>query len=665
MTHLTKTDYLKLCEEIWEHNRRYYVENAPTISDFEFDQLLSRLNSIEKQHPEWIYSGSPTQKVGEIVSGGFSTVPHRIPMLSLANTYSPEEIEEFIARVERFLGRKELIFTTEYKIDGIAVTLRYEDGFFVQGLTRGTGDEGEDITQNLMTIASLPMHLKGAAPSFLEARGEVFMSKEAFRQLNQEREKLGLSLFANCRNAAGGSLKLLDREQVAKRKLDMRFHGLSEIKGHTLKSHDEALSYLSRLGLPVNEPRRRCKSFDEIWAFAKDVEGLRSSLPFEIDGIVIKVDDLHLQNELGATGKSYRWAVAYKFTAEQAETKLIDITVQVGRSGVLTPVAELEPVFVAGSTISRATLHNEDEIKRKDIRIGDTVFIEKGGDVIPKVVGVNLAKRPSHSHPWHMPKQCPACGSDVKRIEGEVAVRCVNKNNCPAQGLKRLCHFVGKSGMDIENLGIKVVEQLIEKGFVTSVADIYALKAEELFQLSNFKEKSVKNLLESIERSKQVTLDRLIMALGIPFVGEKAAESIAQKAKTVDQLMNLTEEELLSIEGVGDKVAGSFVSYFSDEDNREEIFRLIALGVTPTFKSVKQIEGHCFEDKTFVLTGTLEHYSREEASHLIKERGGKVASSVSKETDYLLLGSDPGSKYEKAKKLGVLILTEEQFQKLL
>ncbi|MCP5469780.1 MAG: NAD-dependent DNA ligase LigA [Chlamydiales bacterium] len=655
----SKSDYHKLCDEIWEHNRRYYVDNTPSISDREFDHLLALLEQVEGEHPDWIFAGSPTQRVGESVVGGFPTVKHKVPMLSLANSYSEEEVHDFLKRMEKLLHKKSVLYEAELKLDGIACSVRYEKGILVRAVTRGNGSEGDEITSNVRTIQSLPLQLQGDYPDLLEVRGEVFMPKKAFEELNKRSTKQ----FANPRNAASGSLKLLNPKEVAKRGLAISLYGIAECS-HTLSSQYEALHYLMELGLPVIVQHTKCHSFDEIMKFAGNVEKKRKSLPYEIDGIVIKVDDLAAQKKLGVTGKNYRWAVAYKFAATQEESVIHEITVQVGRTGVLTPVAELEPVFVAGSTISRATLHNEDEVKRKDIRIGDHVFIEKGGDVIPKVVEVIQAKRHKNSTPWKMPTKCPACGTPVVRSEKEVAVRCPNRAGCPAQELQRIIFFAGKTGMDIENLGKKIVLQLVEHGFVESIADIYDLREEQLFELPNFKEKSVQNLMEAIEASKDVALDRFILALGIPFVGAETAAILADNAGDLDRLKGITEEELMEFEGVGPKVAESVITFFSAEENLKEIDRLLEAGVKPRIKKVTSFEDHPFHGKTFVLTGALEHFTRDSASALIRERGGKVSGSISKKTDYLLLGEDPGSKYEKAKKLAVPILTEKEFQKL-
>ena len=662
---LDRGRYLDLCKEIWEHNRLYFVENAPIITDQEFDRLYAQLEAIEKEHDDWIYPGSPTQRLGDVVTGGFPAIAHITPMLSLANTYSPQEIKEYFERMERMLQARDILYETEYKMDGIAISVLYVNGVFERALTRGDGIQGEEVTNNIRTIKSLPLHLCGKYPDVLEARGEVFMPKKVFHALNDECLKAGKIPFANPRNAAGGSLKLLDPKLVAQRKLAISFYGIAENSSAETKTQYEALEFLKQLGLPIVGEYLLCETFDEVIKFAREVEKKRSTLPYEIDGIVIKVNDLAAQKKLGITGKNYRWAVAYKFAAERAETFVREITVQVGRTGVLTPVAELDPVLVAGSTIARATLHNEDEVKRKDIRVGDYVFIEKGGDVIPKVVEVNKARRQAPTHPWKMPSKCPVCDTEVVRSQKEVAVRCPNKMRCPAQGLKRLIHFAGKGGADIEHLGEKVIMQLVEKGFVSRISDIYTLVPEQLTLLKNFKEKSIHNLLTSIEKSKDIPLDRLIMALGIPHVGAETAELLANRTGSLEALAHLTEAELLTMHGIGPKVAESLLTFFADPEHQEEIARLLERGVKPRVKQVHRFENHPFSGKTFVLTGALKNFTRDSASALIKERGGKISASVSKSTDYLLAGGDPGSKYEKAQKLGVTLLTEEEFLTLL
>ncbi len=661
----THADYLQLSDEIWKHNHRYYIEHAPTISDEEFDHLLKRLEEMEKRHPEWVTSASPTQRVNEALSTGFKTVTHSQPMLSLANSYSKEEVEDFIKRVAKLLENDSLTLTAELKMDGIAVSCLFEEGVFIRGLTRGDGKRGDDITPNLRTIRSLPLKLHGKKlPTTLEARGEVFMPKAVFQKLNQERQEKGEPLWANPRNAAAGSLKLLDPSLAAGRGLSVVFYACVESGEVPLEWQHDVHHYLSKVGLPTLTETATCHSVDDIWDFVNRIEKKRESLPYEIDGVVLKVDSLKDQKRLGTTGKSPRWAIAYKFQAEQATTEILGITVQVGRTGVLTPVAELKPVFLAGSTISRATLHNEEEVQRKDIRIGDSVVIEKGGDVIPKVDHVVVDLRPADSTPWKMPKKCPVCGTPVVKAEHEVALRCPNKRGCPAQKLRRLIYFASKQGLDIEHLGEKVVEQLVQKGFVTNPSDFYSLEASSLLELEGFKEKSVENLLNSIEASKKATLPEFIMALGVEHVGKETAELIAGRAGTIEALQELTEEDLLSLYGVGEKVAESVVTYFSDPDNLQELELLYERGLRPEKFVQTQTTDHPFSGKTFVLTGTLHNYTRTSAGALIKERGGKVSSSVSKKTDYLLLGEDPGSKYDKAQSLGVPILTEEEFEKL-
>lgn len=663
---MDKQAYERLCEEIWHHNRLYYVDHAPVISDQEYDFLLAKLETIEKEHPEWINPTSPTQRVGESLTKGFRSVIHRNPMLSLANTYSKEEIADFIKRMEKLGEKKNPTFAAELKMDGIAISIIYEKGVLVQGTTRGDGRQGDDVTTNLRTIESLPLRLFGKhIPDLLELRGEVFMPHDAFKKLNKQKELADEELFANPRNAAAGSLKMLDPKEVANRQLSIVFYGVSDESSGKIKKQSEIFPFLHSLGLPTVQYHAVCHSMDDIWAFAEKIHYIRRSLNYDIDGIVIKLDDFKEQKRLGNTGKNPRWAIAYKFAAEQGISVIKEITVQVGRTGILTPVAELEPTFLAGSTISRATLHNEEEIQRKDIRVGDTVLIEKGGDVIPKVVSVDLTKRPVNSIPWKMPTQCPACGTTVVKVEEEVAVRCPNTQSCPEQHVKRLIFFAGKNAFDIEHLGEKIMLQLVQNGFVSRPSDLFLLTAEQLAQLSNFKEKSVQNLLTSIEKAKNISLARFIMALGIKHVGAGTAELLASKAGTIQQLMQMKKEELLEIEGIGEKVAESVTEYFVTSEMREEIERLLQAGVMPQVLEVVKFNEHPFLNKTFVLTGSLEHYTRNAAASLIKERGGKVTNSVSKNTDFILAGSEAGSKLDKGQELGVRILSEAEFTAML
>jgi DNA ligase (NAD+) len=664
---MTESDYRHLCQEVWKHNHLYY-SGHPSISDQEFDALLARVAQIEKQHPEWLHTTSPTQRVGESLTKGFNSVWHTNPMLSLENTYSRAEIESFVKRMEKLTEQKNPTFSCELKMDGIAVSVRYEQGLFVRAVTRGNGRKGDDITANVKVIDSLPLQLLGPEPmpDILEVRGEVFMRKEIFDNLNAQRQALDEPLWANPRNAASGTLKLFDPKEVARRRLSIVFYGIADESTVSLRAQHACHEYLAALGLPTLRHKAVCHSVDEIWDFAEGIRNVRRELPFHIDGIVIKLDNRIQQEILGNTAKHPRWAIAYKFAAEQAETRIKDILVQVGRSGILTPVAELEPVSLAGSTIARATLHNAEEVQRKDIRVGDHVIIEKGGDVIPKVVMVLIDKRPAESKSWVMPQNCPICGSAIVQVVGEVAVRCPNSKDCHEQIVRRLIHFSGKGAMDIENMGEKVVEKLVEKGFVSRPSDIYQLSRAEIEQLEGFKDKSINNLLESIDKSRTVSLDRFIMALGIPHVGSGTAQLLAEKARTIESLAALSQSVLEEIPGVGEKVAQAVVDYFARDENREEINHLLNGGVAPQVVAESHIiEGHPWNGKSFVLTGALAGYTRTQAGDLIKERGGKVIGSVSKKTDFVVAGEDAGSKLEKALELGIAVLDEEAFKQVL
>lgn len=662
-----KQDYEKLVEEVRKHDLLYFVECKPVISDFEYDQLVDKLKEIEKAHPDWVLPTSPTQRLQSALTGGFKQVEHSVPMLSLANTYSEAELGDFIKRVQKLLPNKQVSFCTELKMDGVAVAARYEKGVFMRGMTRGDGWKGDDITANMRAIRSLPLKLTGEhLPDILEIRGEVFMPHKVFQKLNEDKQASGEEPWANPRNAAAGSLKLLDPKIVAKRSLSVVFYGIAEDSSNCAETQIEVHRCLKKWGLPVfsEEQWRRCDDLERVLQFADKIQAFRGKFPFDIDGIVIKIDELRYHQELGVTGKSPRYAVAYKFAPEQATTRIRAITVQVGRTGVLTPVAELDPVFLAGSTIARATLHNQEEIERKDIRIGDSVIIEKGGDVIPKVVEVIRSKRPEGTHPWKMPKRCPACGTLVAHHEEEVAIRCPNLD-CPEQKIRRIAYFASKDALDINHLGDKVVEQLVNKGFVNSVSDIYALTSKELSQLEGFKDKSIQNLLNSIDASREVTLDRLILGLGIKYIGEGTAELLASHVGDLEGLAKMNIHELQEIEGIGSKMAQAIVDYFKEPAHIKEIHSLLKRGIRPKSIQRKIIKGHPFFEKTFVLTGTLKNYTRDQAAELIKERGGKVVGSVSRNTDYLLAGTDPGSKLEKAEVLKISILSEEQFEKLL
>lgn len=659
---ITHQEYQALCQKVWEHNHRYYVESNPLISDQEFDQLLQKIERIEKQHPEWITEHSPTQRVGESLSAGFTSVTHTLPMLSLANTYSKQELQEFFTRMEKLLDTQQISYCCELKMDGVACTARFEKGKFVQGLTRGNGRQGDDITHNMRCIANMPLQIYGA-PEVLELRGEAYMSFAGFAELNASREKEGLDLFANPRNATSGSLKLLDPKQAAKRPLSIAFYGIAEGGPDSVLNQSEVGPYLRSLSLPTLLETKKVNCPDQVLEFAEQIQERRSSLPFAIDGLVIKVDRLVDHSRIGATNKHPRWAVAYKFSAEKAETDLLQITVQVGRTGVLTPVAELTPVFLAGSTIQRATLHNEQEVQRKDIRVGDRVWIEKGGDVIPKVLSVVLEKRGEDTQEWKMPQLCPVCQKPVVKVEGEVAVRCPNTAQCPAQTLGRLEYFVGKGGLDIEHLGPRIVEQLVEKGWVQKISDFFALDKEQLLSLEGFQQKAAERLFASLQKAKTPPLARLIMALGIPHVGSGIADLLARFSSSLECLFSVSKQDLVAIDGVGERVADAVVQFFADPETQEEIQKMKALGVSPLAPiSSYQTE---IAGKVFVLTGSLQRFTRSRMAELIKERGGKVSSSVSKKTDYVVAGESPGSKKSKAEQLGVCLLAEQELLEMM
>lgn len=661
---VTQAEYEELIETLCDHDRRYYVECKPVISDYEYDQLTKKLEAIEALHPDWIVPSSPTQRVNEGESRGFKQAEHLAPMLSLQNTYSLEEIQDFIDRVKKLTQLTQPTFSLELKIDGVAIAVRYKKGFLIQAITRGDGKKGDDVTHNVKTIPTLPMHLKEKdIPDLLEVRGEVYLSKNDFLLMNEQRQEEGQEPWANPRNACAGSLKLLDAKEVYKRHLNLITYQVSY--GHEVPFQSEVHPYLKKHHFPILDPKflKKAHSLKDIEEYIHFVAKNRHELAFDIDGIVIKFDDTKYYEAMGMTGKSPRWAVAYKFAPEQAVTKVLGITIQVGRTGVLTPVAELEPVFLAGSTISRASLHNEEEVERKDIRVGDTVFIEKAGEIIPQVVKVELDHRPKHSEKWTMPKNCPYCGTKVVKIKGEVAVRCPNNLECPAQGMRRLTFFVAKGAMDIEHLGEKVVEKLFESKMVQRPSDFYKLTKEDLLSLPGFKEKSAQNLYDSIQESKKRSLDRFILGLGIPHVGAQSAYLLAQRLGSLKNFLDVDKESLLKIDGIGEKTADAIVGYLKSSLHKEDILLLIEAGVEPTVEKNVANTDHFFYTKTFCLTGTLSKYTRQEASDLIHQRGGVVVNSVTKKTDYLLAGEEAGSKLEKAKAAGVKIVDEEWFEK--
>jgi len=713
-----------LRREIRYHDRKYYVEDNPEIPDYEYDQLMKELEALEVQHPDLITPDSPTQRVGGEPAEEFATVEHRVAMLSLDNTYSQEELLDFDNRVRKLLDAggdapapdQEIEYIAELKLDGLGVALIYENGRFVRGATRGDGQRGEDVTGNLKTIRSIPLVLESMQPQagmpvplpVLEVRGEVYMRKRAFEELNRQREKDGEPPFANARNAAAGSVRLLDPRITASRPLDIFVYMLSYMEGasrsliNQAATHWGSLQVLREMGFKVNSNTRRLSTVEEVVDYCSVWAEGRDELDYEIDGIVVKVNSLAQQTELGATTKAPRWAISYKFPARQATSKIEDIIVQVGRTGALTPVAVLSPTPLSGTVISRATLHNEDEIRRKDIRIGDTVLIERAGDVIPAVVMVVREKRTGQEKEFQMPDRCPVCGSDVFRPENEAVTRCTNPA-CPAQIKENLHHFASRNAMNIDGLGPSVIDQLVEKDLVKDAADLYFLKKGELAALERMGDKSAQNLIDAIENSKTNSLARFIFALGIRHVGVRAAEILAEHYSSIDALAEAKADELKGIHEIGPRIAESVAQFFQQGEDRDMRF-----GRTPTvFSSIRSkdplfrsprfptdsprispfskmkgkfrlagvrmseearergSEGASLQGKTFVLTGSLQNMTRNEASEAIKEAGGRVASSVSKNTDYVVVGESPGSKYDRAKKLGITILTEEEFIRLI
>ena len=648
----------KLREKINYYSQLYYdMDNSP-ITDFEFDTMMNRLKKLEKEHPELITKDSPTQKVGGHVREDFAKVTHEVPLQSLQDVFSYEELYEFDKRIKQ---SGETNYCVETKIDGLSCALKYEKGILVQGATRGDGVVGEDVTENVKKIESIPHKLK--EPLDITVRGEVFIGKKEFETLNEEREVMGETLFANARNAAAGSLRQLNPKITAQRPLDIYIFNVQKIENKTWNSHWEELNYLANLGFNVVPFRKLCHTIDEAIDAIKEIGDNREELTFGIDGAVIKVDDLALREKIGTTFKVPKWAIAYKYPPEQKETIVKDIICQVGRTGAITPMAILEPVKVAGSTISKTTLHNEDFVKEKGLMIGDHVIIQKQGDVIPEVVDVLKEKRTGEEKVFQMPTTCPVCGAPAVREEGESAVRCTGIE-CPAKALRNIVHFASDEGMDIEGLGYKIVEQLIEKGLISNIADIYDLKLEDIASLKKNGKKFAQNLIDAIEESKNRDLSNLITALGIRHVGKKLAKVLARKYKTLDNLMSADVEELASKDDIGEVIAQSIHIFFNEEQTIDLINRLKSAGIN-TQSLQEESNDTRFEGKTFVLTGALSKYSREQASDIIERLGGKTSSSVSKKTSYVLAGEDAGSKLTKAQSLGVTVISEEEFEEMI
>ncbi len=656
-----KSEILSLRKTIEEHNYNYYVLDNPTISDFEYDAMMQKLIRLEETNPEFADENSPTKRVGGAVLSQFEQVQHLVPMQSLGDVFSYDELMDFDQRVRQGLGGKLPEYVVEMKIDGLSVSLEYEYGSFVRGSTRGDGIVGEDITENLKTIKSIPLTIKTDAPR-LEVRGEVYMPQKSFEEVNAEKAAAGEPLFANPRNAAAGSLRQLDSRIAAKRKLDVFIFNIQDAPTDFAETHSAGLEKLKALGFKVSPKRTVVKTMDDAYLEILKIGEERKSLPFDIDGAVVKVDSLAQREALGTTSKVPKWAIAYKFPAEQQETTLEDIIVQVGRTGVITPNAVLTPVRVAGSTVSRATLHNQDFINAKDIRIGDRVLIQKAGDIIPEVVSVLKEKRTGKEQVFKMPTNCPACGEELFREEGEAALRCVS-TNCPAQRLRSIIHFASRGAMDIEGLGEAVVEQLVDAELIKTSADLFYLKFEDLVGLERFAEKSAQNLIDAIEKAKANPLDKLIYGLGIRLIGARGAKAIASHFENIDNIMAATVEDVLNIPDIGEKMAESLVHYFSEPQTIELIKKMKEAGVNMTAE--KTVVGGALDGKTFVLTGTFPTLKRSEAQKLIEDNGGKVSSSVSKKTDFVVAGEEAGSKLDKAQSLGVVVISEDELLKMI
>lgn len=657
-----KARLLALRQKIDELSYQYYTLDKPTMSDYEYDMLYRELENIEKAHPEWVTPDSPTQRVGSKISGGFEKYTHDRPMLSLGDVFNDDELREFDRRVRSDLGGEALEYVVELKIDGLAVNLIYENGQFVRGVTRGDGVVGEDITNNVRTIRTIPLRIDSTSPH-IEIRGEVYMPVASFSALNEQRRNDELEPFANPRNAAAGSLRQLDPQITAQRKLAFFAYALGGNTGITIESQEELLQDLRQFRFQVNGEYRKFTDIEDVITFIHSWDDRRDSLPYATDGMVVKVNSFAQQARLGNTVKIPRWAIAYKFPPEQAQTKVLAISVSLGRTGVLTPAADLKPVRLAGTTVKRATLHNEDYIRDKDIRVGDTVIIQKAGEIIPEVVRSLPDKRTGSEVVFSMPHVCPACGSDVVRREGEAAWRCINPD-CPAVIGEKIAHFVSRDAMNIDGLGDAIVQQLLSKELIHDVGDIYALNKEELVALEGFGEKSADNLLKAIEASKSVGLARVLFALGIRFVGAKAGRVLAESFGSVEALMAASADDLTAIDDIGPRIADSIVSYFSEEKSKALIEKLQGYGVDMTAEK-KELISTSFDGEIVVLTGKLQLFTRKEAEQAVEARGGKCTSSVTKKTTFVVVGAEPGSKYEKARQLGTPIISEAEFKEWL
>lgn len=654
----------QLKKEIRHHDHQYYVLDAPEVSDYHYDNLMKELLALEEKFPDLLTQDSPSQRVGGEPLAKFNEYVHRNPLLSLMNAYGSDDLREFHRKLCADLGRETIEYVVEYKIDGLSIALYYENGVLQTGATRGDGTTGEDVTANVKTIKNIPLRLNRDLP-ILEARGEVYLPRQAFAKLNQQREENGEALFANPRNAAAGSVRQLDPKVAASRDLRALIYTLMYVEGEETATHTESVQLLEECGFTVMQPLVS-SDIEEICAYCEHWGEHRHDLPFDIDGMVIKINDLALQEELGNRAKNPRWAIAYKFPPEQGITKVESISVQVGRTGAITPIANLTPILLAGSTVGRATLHNEDFIREKDIQIGDYVVIQKAGEVIPEVVSVVLDKRTAEVEPFIFPKVCPECGAAIERPEGEAVARCTDSLTCPAQVREGIIHFASRNAMNIEGLGPAVIQQLLQAGLIKNAADLYDLRKEQLVALERMGEKSADNLLQSIEASKNCTLAQLIFALGIRLVGQNVAKVLARKYPSIEQLSQATVDELTAIDEVGTKIAESVVAFFAQEKHQQFIEHLKNVGVSLAEEQQEEnAHKEAFVNKTFVLTGTLPTLDRKTASDLIEKAGGKTSGSVSKKTDYVLAGDNAGSKLEKAQTLGITIISEEEFLQML
>lgn len=655
----------RLTGELNRHNHLYYQENTTEISDFEFDKLLKQLEQLEKQFPQFKLQDSPTSRVGGTITKEFETVVHTYPMLSLGNTYSIEELEDFDKRVHKGLGDDRCEYICELKFDGVALSLHYENSLLTRAVTRGDGSKGDDITNNAKTIRSIPLRVDSDAPERFEVRGEVFMSKENFRKLNSEREDLGFETYANARNTTSGSLKMQDSSEVARRKLDIYVYSMAG-EGLSVETHEESIELLKKLNFNVSPTYKKCESIREVVDYIKKWEFQRLDLPVETDGIVIKVNSYAQQKKLGFTAKNPRWAIAYKYKAESAVTRLNDITYQVGRTGAITPVAELSPVLLAGTNVKRASLHNANEIARLDLSIGDHVFVEKGGEIIPKITGVDHSMRNGSAAPVTYITHCPECDTELIRKEGEAQHYCPNLDGCPPQIKGRIEHFIQRNAMNIDSLGEKTIAQLYEKGFLKTPADLYSLTADNILSLEGFKEQSTQKILDGIQKSKEMSFSNVLFGLGIRYVGRTVAEKLTEHFETIENLMEADFDSLISVPEIGDRIAQSVVEFFGSSKHQEEILRLQSAGLQLALRKQDTGAGTQLQGKTFVISGVFNNYGRDELKALIKSNGGKVVSSISAKLDFLIAGENMGpSKKSKAEKLNTTIISEEDLEKMI